>query len=220
MPSKTRLELRTLVRTQVQMEQDELPDGLLDMYLNDALDQTLALEERWPFLESEWNLTSVQGTIAYARDTTIGSVSAILDVTDSVFVLDHISHHDAELEFGQGSGGNSPSRYWSEWAGDIYLWDTPTVRSYKIRGFRRSAWGAADSAVVDCDDRLHVPIMWYAVALAYASQEDNEIEGVYMNRWSNAVARAQSQIMGLPTRRPLILSKGHRVRSLRPVLDL
>lgn len=90
MPSKTRLELRDLVRQQTQMEDDELPNPLVDMYLNDALDQTVALEEQWPFYENQWSLTSIGGQIAYPRDATIGSVSAILDTTDATPVCSHL----------------------------------------------------------------------------------------------------------------------------------
>lgn len=223
MPSKTRLELRDLVRQQTQMEDDELPNPLVDMYLNDALDQTVALEEQWPFYENQWSLTSIGGQIAYPRDATIGSVSAILDTTDATpFVLTYMPHHEAELYFGDGGDSEEIPSYWSEWGGNIHLWDTPVAgRTYTIRGYRRSNWGAGDNAVCDADDRLHIPILWAAVALAYASQEDSEVEAVYMQRWLNATQRAQSQIMGLTTRRPLTLSKGtYGPKVTRAVWDL
>ena len=209
MPSKTRLELRNLVRTQVQMDDEELPDDLLNTYLNDGLEQTLAIEERWPFLQASWSITTVADQVAYARPSDVENISSVMDVTGGLAnVLSYIPYYEAELAFGQGGNATVP-HFWSEWADEIHVWDTPLGdRSLIVRGYRQSTWGAADSAVPDVDSRLHVPILWYAVALAYASQEDNEVEQVYMQRWAAAVQRAREQIMAGPTRQPMILSRG------------
>ena len=76
-----------------------------------------------------------------------------------------------------------------------------------MTGFRRPIdWIAAGpSAVPDCDERLHRAFAHYAVALAYAQQEDVELENDYMGRWLRDVEMARGAIMEPLRDRPLIM---------------
>lgn len=208
--SKTRVELREAIRTQVDMDDEELPNATLDLYLDDAYEQTLAIQDRWPFLESSWTFVTNIAQNAYDLDDGLDQISSVIDVTDTRRVLSAISHDRAEAMFGQGDGDSSGvPAYWSVWGNQIVLWPTPTAgRTVNIRGFRQGAFAPEFDAVVDADARLHVPMMYYAIALVYAGQEDEVLEASYMSRWDSAVRRAHGKIMAAPSRRPIVLSGG------------
>lgn len=206
MPAKTRGELRDAVRTQLDMDEDELSNSLLDLYLNDALEQTLTLSEKWPFLQSAWNITTIDGQSNYAIDPTVDSIASVIDQT-ALVPLAYLPHERAEVVFGDGSGGGGVPAWWSTWGDEIYLWPAPSDgRTVRLRGYRRADWGPADIDEVDADDRLHVPLIYWAISRAYAAQEDDVLEATNKGHWFETARRAQEAIEATPVRRPLILS--------------
>lgn len=218
MSAKTRGELRTLVRTQLDMDDEELPNATLDAWLDDGFERTLMIEERWPFFEHQWDITTVAAQVAYSKaalavaDTDgyeIAQIVSLLDTTSSPFLLNPVSHDWAERHYGLGDNGGGVPAAWSEWGGSIYLWTAPDAgRTVRVRGYRLPAWGTAEADAPDCDSRLHYSLYFYACAMAYAQQEDEILANQYLNYWSDAVRRAQGSIMAAPQRRPLVLSKG------------
>ena len=57
--SGRRQRLRAYVRNQLEVDDEELPDVLLNIYLQDAFDRTMALDNRWPRNETTWPLSKV-----------------------------------------------------------------------------------------------------------------------------------------------------------------
>ena len=49
-------ELRDYVRTQLDVDEEELPNPLLDAYFSEGFERTIALEVRWPFYETRWDV--------------------------------------------------------------------------------------------------------------------------------------------------------------------
>ena len=104
--------------------------------------------------------------------------------------------------------------YWSTWGRDLFFWPHPGVeQSYDVtvRGYRQPVWNNAASAIPDLDDRLHPSVAYYAMALAYAAQEDEILEGVYMARWDRDVQGFMGAILDPPRHRPLVLNGGPAV---------
>ena len=54
--SMTLADLREYVRTQTQTTSAELPNTTVDIYLQEAFDRTIAMENQWPFFEETWAL--------------------------------------------------------------------------------------------------------------------------------------------------------------------
>ena len=75
-------------------------------------------------------------------------------------------------------------------------------------GFRKpSDWIAGGaSSDVDADERLHLPIAWYACSVGYAQQEDEVLEVTYQNRFRESVSIVQAAIMRPWTGGPKILN--------------
>lgn len=220
MAAKTRAELRALVRAQLDMDADELTDALIDPWLEDGFERTLAVEDSWPFLEHHWDITTVNDQVAYTKASlaaadadlhAIDNISSLLDITSTPFPLAHLPHDRAEQMFGLGADGGGVPAYWSEWGGSIHLWQAPdAARTVRVRGYRKPSWATGDAVQPDADARLHMALFFFACAMAYSQQEDEVLSASYMQQWQDAVRRAHDSIMAAPQRRPLVMS-GTRV---------
>jgi hypothetical protein len=128
-------------------------------------------------------------------------------------------YETAEDFYGLGNyvGATAPFEY-ALWASEIHLWPRPNFaedRTYTLRGYRYpSDWIAVGAnSEVDADVRLHYPLTHYAIALAYAQQEDETLEDVYMRRWQRDVEAARSAIMEPPRQKPMQFGGGRRAFS-------
>ena len=216
MAALTRDAIRELVRAQVDMDDQELPDALLDPWLDDAYERTMGFEDRWPFFEHSWTVTTVADQVAYTKASLaagdpslyeLNHITSLLDVTDRPFTLLAISHDRAEEAFGLGEGGGGVPAYWSDWGQSIHLWHAPSAgRSVRVRGYRKPSWALGDAVLVDADSRLHLALFFFVCSMVYAQQEDDVLSAFYMNAWQDAVRRAHATIMAAPQRSPVVLS--------------
>ena len=218
----TLAELRTLVRTQTETTSSELPDATINWYLRQAFDRTIAVENTWPSYEERWVTTLPAGESSFAipADCNRASISSLVSSNDN-FRLSMTDHETAEDYYGAGNfvGATSPFEF-SLWSGQIYLWPKPNYtvdRTYTLRGYRYPTdWIAVGAnSEVDADSRLHYPLAHYAIALAYAQQEDETLEDVYMRRWQMDVEAARSAIMEPSRQKPMQFGGGRRAFSRR-----
>jgi hypothetical protein len=106
-------------------------------------------------------------------------------------------------------GTTCPMMY-SLWGDAIYVWPrvqaSSVDRPYRLRGYRRPLLWLTPANEPDCDARLQMPLTHYAVALAYAQQEDDQLELTYMDRWMRDVEMAHRAIMDPRHQRPLVMA--------------
>ena len=67
------------------------------------------------------------------------------------------------------------------------------------------------SAVPPIDETLHLAMCYYAMSLAYAAQEDEILEGVYLSRWDRDVRQQVKMLLRPAHHRPLVLHGGDAV---------
>lgn len=217
MSGKTRDQLRDLVRNQLDLDEEELPNATLDPWLEDAFERTLDMEDRWPFFEYDWTFDTIDGQIAYPKADIAASdpnhyeieqITTLLDITDNTPVeLSELAHARAQREFDVGGTTSGVPAYFSQWANGIHIWPAPNLRNLRISGYRRPLWADGDAVEPDCDNRLHIPLFYFACAIAYDQQEDEVMSAEYMGHWRDAMARAQKKIMA-KSQRTIILGRG------------
>ena len=84
----------------------------------------------------------------------------------------------------------------------------PVPFDVALRGYRKPVWDNGASTIPDLDERLHATLAYFAIALAYAAQEDEILEGVNMARWDRDL-KNQIRVMMEPIHnRPLVLHGG------------
>lgn len=208
----TLVDLRSYVRTQTDTISTELPDSTIDNYLQEAFNRTINAETQWPFYEKSWTGTQVAGNAYFAMPTDCQELVSVVDSSNNNYRLMEIDLNEAEDQYYGSVATTSGYPYeYSIWNDTVYLWPQVTFSTnheYALRGYRTSTdWLAGVPATTepDCDDRLHLPLCHYAIALAYAQQEAYELEGVYMERWQRDVESARQKIMDPHHHRPLIM---------------
>ncbi len=208
--------IRAYVRNHLEVDDEELPDVLLDPYLQDAFERTVALDNRWPRNETTWHLSKVidAHTVALPPDVLIPSIISVTAHSMNRR-LTYITQENAEDMFTQQAVvAEGDPTFWSTWGRELSLWPNPTpTMSFDIvvRGYRQPAWANGASSIPDVDERLHPAIAYYAMALAYSAQEDEILEGVYMARWDRDAKALMGAIMDPPRHRPLVLNGGPAV---------
>lgn len=206
--------IRDMVRSTLDFTSDDLPDSRLDVYIRDGFNKIINLQQRWPFFEGTYTLTTVAGQRSYALssiDTNLREVTSIVDSNSVGWRLEYRPHDELEAIF--IGTLDSPQRpvYFSLWGQSVNLWPKPdTVYNFVLRGYRKPTdWVSAGSgANVDCDDRLHYAIVLYALGRVYAEQEDPEMAQWYMGEFGSMTQNAIDNIMTSPTYLPLALNRG------------
>lgn len=222
MPTRTLSELRGYVRTQTETTEGELPNSTIDLYLQEAFNRTIAFENQWPFLEKTWELTQQQdeAKVTLPSEVNVPAITGLFSVNDGNRV-ELMSHVVALEYYGEYlSPGSSIYVHFSPWTRELNLWPAMTFseqRQWLLTGFRYPIdWIAAGpDSVPDCDARLQQSMAHYAVALAYAQQEDEQLESVYMSRWQRDFEVARGAIMEPAQDRPLIMGP-HRWSRIHP----
>lgn len=209
-------ELREYVRDQTQTVEDELPNATIDRYLQEAFDRTIALNNAWPFFQKTWQITQAEGATTMTLPSDANYSELIGLYNPNGWRTEFMTHSEAREIYGALTVTRVGYSRFSVWDDTIYLWpavaaDSATV--WELVGHRRPTdWIASGpSAEPDCDARLHQPFAHYAVALAYAQQEDEQLEATYMKRYSADVLAARDAIMKPASDRPLIMGP-HRYR--------
>jgi len=202
-------DLRSVVRVQTQTTSGDLPDPTIDTFLRQAFERTINGETRWPFYEQYWDLTLPAGEMQMALpgDVNPPGIMALYDTTNN-FRLTMIAAEYGDDHFAGPQVGTLNPVMYSVWGDSLYVWPrvqpSSVDRAYRLRGYRRPVNWLNTSNEPDCDERLHLPLTHYAVALAYAQQEDEQLESVYMDRWQRDVELAHKAIMDPRHQRPLV----------------
>ena len=217
----TLTQLRDYVRRQTETTSAELPNTTIDAYLREAFNRTVNRIPDWPDYEASWVLTLSAGdaTIDLPSDVNRQTITSLVNLDANIaFRLRMINQRVAEEVYLTTPATTDDHVEFSLWGRKIYLWPSLTFeedRTYLLRAYRLpNDWVAdGDSAEPDIDERLHWPLAHYAVALAYAQQEDEVLEGTYMKRWELDVQSAIDAIMKPIAHRPLIMGGGYRRRA-------
>lgn len=204
-------ELRTAVHVQTQTTTGDLPDSTIDSFLAQAFARTVQGETMWPFYETHWDvsLDPQATTIAVPANVNQAGIMALYDLLNNFRLVQVAPEFADDHYFGPQVGTNYPVQF-SVWGDTIYLFPkvqtSDAARQYRLRGYRYPQTWLTPANEPDCDARLHVALIHYACALAYAQQEDETLEATYMDRWQRDAEQARSAIMEPRHHRPLVYS--------------
>ena len=207
-------EIRSKIREIVDLDQQDVSDTLLNMYIKDGFERIIALERRWPSYQKTFNLSTVAGQRAYPMNAIgDGNLREVISLVDTSAVgnrLEFISYDDAEAVWVGSYDQTSRPLYYTFWEDQIHLWPKPdAVYPLVVRGYRKSNdWSSSDSTQVDADARLHQSLVYYGVAQIYQLQEDVELATFYRKTFDEAVRLAVSDIMRPSSQRPFAVSDG------------
>jgi len=187
-------EIRQAVRDQVEQDETDLPNDRLDGYIREGYERVIQMETRWPFFEQLWTASVAAEQVSFAIPSDAAIIVAI--VTPDCR-LRFVETRDGEDWFGFEPTSGTVYQ-WSKLGTSIYLWPPPqSAVDMTLRGFRRPIdWIAAGAGTeVDADERLHWPIVNYALSRVYMQQEDDILSAIYLNDFREGVALARQAVM-------------------------
>lgn len=207
--------LRNYTRAQMDVDETDLPDSVLNVYLQEAFDRTMAMSNQWPRTEMGWTLALTSGATSVDLPPNVNVPGILSVVTQDGYRLTGIGQERAEQSFVPltYAGSASPS-YFSVWARQMYLWprmNREEAYSLIVRGYSQPAWTNGASDIPDLDSRLHATLAYFALSLAYAQQEDDVLEAAYLARWNRDVTQQLKVMLEPQHARPLVMHGGSPV---------
>lgn len=209
----TATQLRSTVRQITDLDSDDLPDGLLNLYIRDGYYRILDLEKRWTFLETSFNFSTVANVRAYPISgftvDPISEVVSIVDNTKSGFRLDMVGYDMAEQTYSGAYDTSGEPLFYAVWNGNINIYPKPNnSRSLTCRGYREPIDWITNNNNVDAPASLHFPLVYYAVARVYQQMEDTTMATIYKQSFDEGVALARKKLTQPTSHGQLIMAHG------------
>lgn len=206
-------QIRTYVRTHLDIEQDDLPDVILDTFIREGSKRIERAEARWPFYEAiyTWTVTP-DPTGLYDKAAIDPELDQIANISLGTFGPLQWVGPDVmtELRAQQPESVGRP-RFYSTWADSLTFHPLLDVAyDLTVRGYRKAAdWVAAGAgATPDMPDELHNTVAMWALSRAYSQQEDPELAAVYERMFSDELNEFRRRLVVTPHEQPLVLNSG------------
>jgi hypothetical protein len=208
-------ELTTIVRDITDLDSVDLPLSLIQQYMKDGFQRIINLERRWPFLQETYTMNTVINQREYPiSGIGSGDLREVVSMVDNSTSGNRLTLTSTDYAEAMWNGSiDIPSRplNYTLWGDTISLYPKPdTVYPITVRGYRKPSytWVTNNTLEIDCDDRFHLAIAYYAISQSYKRQEDNEMSAMYKQSFDEAVALARREIMRPDSHRPMVMSKG------------
>lgn len=182
-------DIRDFVRDHLDVDDEELPNSLLDRFIYDGANRiersAIALGGRWAFREVEYTLPVLADTQSYDLDTHTSlddpaTLAYVEEVRGQNWTLQPEDHRAMRARYRVSSTATGTPSAWSQWGRFIYLWPTPdTAASYYILGTRKQADWLVVNDSPDFPDEFHELLGWWALNRAAAQQDDLETSEFY-----------------------------------------
>jgi hypothetical protein len=215
----------------------DINQNLVIQFIKEGYQRIIALDGRWPWLQSVWTFNTVNTQRGYSTGFTLTNTSStaitvpqanqtlndirevinLVNNTNGGNELIYIDQFKAEqIWCGTDDQPDIPA-YWSLWGGQINLWPKPNdVYAITMRGYREPslAWledvnGAAGSTVyVDLNQEFHMMLVNFVMMRIFQFQEDPEMAAVYQRHFQEGVAIAKDNLTAPNSNQPVILSGG------------
>jgi hypothetical protein len=206
----TLADIRDFVRTHLDVDDDDLPNSLLDSFIREGSVRIERAEKRWPFYAESWTLDTVADTSEYTfASIGDGDVDQIQSIRSTNYTLEWLGRDESFRYYPPNTTASGEPRYWSVWGTTLKLHPTPDgVYSLAILGFRKPvdwvALGAAEEP--DLPEDLHNTVATWALARGYSHQDDPEMAAFYMDLHAAELDQIRRRLVDTPAHQPLVLN--------------
>lgn len=213
-------QIRDYVRNHMDLEVEDLPDAVLDVFIREGSRKVESAEQRWPFYEASYSAATAAAVGALAKSAVSPELKRVSEIVhaDNGDILTWVSVPESQRFNGQSG---RPTHY-AEWGDDILLLPTPdAVYSLTIFGYRHQRDWVAEGAGAepDMDEPLHNTVALWALHRAYAQQEDPEQAGLFHSLFDTELNELGRRLTEMPLSRPLIMNRQRRRLRSRPLFD-
>lgn len=177
MAALTLQNIRDQVRNTVELDSTDIPDTLIDLFVQEGFDHIAHSERRWAFYESSYTFSSVASQRTYTLSSIAPTLESIDGIEHDLWMLLPISHQLAQGQYAGSSVTGVPTNF-SVWGDILYLWPTPSdARTFTMRGYRGPTdWIASGSgSTPDLPVAFHPLLVLWALHRAYMQQDDAQM---------------------------------------------
>lgn len=208
-------QIRDYVRVHLDVEIEDLPDAVLDIFIREGSKRIERAEDRWPFYEATFPLA----TVAAQRDYAFTDISATLESIHSIrgeqWELKNLGVDQGDRRWPRNIQQTAEPSHFAVWNKTLRLYPDPDLTyNLIIRGYRKpDDWvDEGAGAEPDMPDELHNTVALWALSRAYNQQEDPELGGIYERLFSDELNEFRRRIAAEETRpQPLVLNSQTRV---------
>ena len=181
--------IRSFIRVHFELDEEDMPDVLIDTWVEEASARILRMRRDWPHLETVTTIVLEPGVATYPLPSNLKSIAHIEHPTTGR--LEWLHEGVAEDKFfrqGTPQSGN-PTAY-SRWQQEIQVWPVPNAAAnLTVRGYRNtiSAITAGAGAEPDLPADFHLAVLEWAMAKAYLHQDDPELAAVHRETFDDLV---------------------------------
>lgn len=207
-------EIRDYVRESLDIEQDDLPDSLLDAYIREGSKRIERAEARWPFYEATYGVTLPSGETSVAKSTVGADLDQIVNIVHdngSYPSLEWIGFDVYQELLKQQPDTTSRPMYYAEWGDTLHFFpEADTSYAVTVYGYRKAAdWvSQGTGATPDLPDELHNTVAMWALQRAYSQQEDPELSALYERQFSDELNEFRRRLVLTPQKQPMVLNRG------------
>ena len=193
--SMTAVDIRTFVRTYLDIDTDELPDVLIDRFMQDGFNRIIGwFDDRPTFYQVDYSFTTTASQQAYSLDsysgvngsggTPVAPLQFVQQIRSTTQVISPVQHEAARRRYNSGSATSSTARCWSLWNRSLYLWPIPSsAATYSVIGIRQPIDWITPNLSVDLPDQLHELVAWWALNRAAGQQDDLEMSAFFRDEF-------------------------------------
>lgn len=210
-------QIRDHVRAHLDIEAEDLPNAVLDVFIDEGFQRCHLAERRWPFYRQTWNIVTTAGVASYELGSTLTQASDLGEVTaiqGPRWNLRWIGEDEADRAFPLNTVNTGEPVHFTIVNKTIILYPTPNdVYTYTVKGYREppSPSSGPVGAVPDCPEVLHNTIAKWAMAMAYQQQDDPEMANVFERQFADELNLFRRRLNSVPMQQPIVLGSGSQV---------
>lgn len=205
-------QIRAFVRGHMDIDVEDLPDAVLDVFIREGSKRIEHAEKRWPFYARRWTYTTVNGTDEVPLSSIAADIGQIQAIRGPRWRLKYIGMDVAETVWPENSVSSGDPSHWSVEGDTLFLWPIPGDGvTLQIRGYRTATdWVAGGAgAVPDMPSDLHNTVAVWALSRAYEQQDDPEMAGLFERKFNDEINLFRRRIHDMPPAQPLVMSGRH-----------
>lgn len=177
MTAITLQEIRNQVRDTIELDETDISNSVLDLFVREGFDRIARWSRRWSFYEEDFTFTTVPLQGAYPFTSIDGTLETVDGVEHERWMCLPISHQLVQGQYAGSDTTGTPTNF-SIWNDKVYLWPVPSEAiTVTVRGYRKPTdWITQGSgASPDCPTEFHPLIVLWALHRAYMQQDDMQM---------------------------------------------